>query len=214
MTTATEWLIAQGVRTLGLETMPRTVENIGFYSALGYAPGPLTITLTNDIRRRGLRKTEFLSKRSVSARQDTIEACHVALDRVVPGYDFTREIQLTQALHAGDTTVIETTSEVLGFALWHSAPLAQGRPRDELRVLKLFARDDDTFGKLVTSLEAAATRIGVRRIAFRCQTRFGRAYRALVGRGYRVRWTDLRMTYDGHEEPVVDRATVLSNWEV
>ena len=32
--TAIEWLQERGVRTLGLETMPRTVENIGFYSRL------------------------------------------------------------------------------------------------------------------------------------------------------------------------------------
>src|SRR6266516_3503841 len=46
---AVDWLIDQGVATLGLETMPRTVENIGFYARLGFAPGHLTVTLTNDI---------------------------------------------------------------------------------------------------------------------------------------------------------------------
>src|SRR5690606_23501347 len=30
------WLEGQGARTIGLETMPRTVENIGFYSRLGF----------------------------------------------------------------------------------------------------------------------------------------------------------------------------------
>ena len=46
---ATEWLIARGVTTLGLETMPRTPENIGFYARLGFAPGYLTVTLTNEL---------------------------------------------------------------------------------------------------------------------------------------------------------------------
>src|ERR1041384_8382331 len=50
---AADWLIAQGVATLGLETMPRTVENIGFYSRLGLTPGYLTITLTRDLVARG-----------------------------------------------------------------------------------------------------------------------------------------------------------------
>src|SRR5690606_17824394 len=35
-----------GCTTIGLETMPRTMDNIGFYATLGFAPGPLTITLT------------------------------------------------------------------------------------------------------------------------------------------------------------------------
>src|SRR5437899_10124272 len=51
--TATDWLLEQGVSTLGLETMPRTVENIGFYARLGFSPGHLTVTLTNDIATRG-----------------------------------------------------------------------------------------------------------------------------------------------------------------
>ncbi|MFI5279911.1 MAG: GNAT family N-acetyltransferase, partial [Gemmatimonadales bacterium] len=33
---AVEWLKGQGAKTIGLETMPRTVDNIGFYSRLGF----------------------------------------------------------------------------------------------------------------------------------------------------------------------------------
>ena len=34
-----EWLRGQGATTIGLETMPRTVDNIGFYSRLGAGAG-------------------------------------------------------------------------------------------------------------------------------------------------------------------------------
>ena len=44
-----DWLKAEGARTIGLETMPRTVDNIGFYSRLGFMPGHLTITLVRDV---------------------------------------------------------------------------------------------------------------------------------------------------------------------
>jgi GNAT superfamily N-acetyltransferase len=39
-----DWLKAAGATTIGLETMPRTVDNIGFYSRLGMLPGHLTVT--------------------------------------------------------------------------------------------------------------------------------------------------------------------------
>src|SRR2546421_688439 len=52
---AADWLIEQGVTTLGLETMPRTVENIGFYAQVGFVPGHLTVTMTNDIATPGHR---------------------------------------------------------------------------------------------------------------------------------------------------------------
>ena len=42
------WLREHGARVVGLETMPRTMDNIGFYSSLGFVPGRLTLTLTID----------------------------------------------------------------------------------------------------------------------------------------------------------------------
>src|SRR3989449_6561601 len=60
--TATDWLLEQGVSTLGLETMPRTVENIGFYARLGFSPGHLPVTLTNDIATRGRSEERRVGK--------------------------------------------------------------------------------------------------------------------------------------------------------
>jgi len=98
--------------------------------------------------------------------------------------------------------------------LWHSAPLAEGRPKEEVRVLKLAARDERAFDAAIAATEAAAARAGIRRVAVRCQTRFDDAFRRLVGRGYRVRWTDLRMTYEGYTEPHPPRGVLFSNWEI
>src|SRR5438094_491412 len=128
--TVLDWLLEQDVATLGLETMPRTVENIGFYARLGFFPGHLTVTLTNDIVTRGHQSPVLLSQRKSGA------------------------------------------------------------------------------------TEAAAARAGIRRVAVRCQTRFDDAFRRLVARGYRVRWTDLRMTYEGYPEPHPDRGVLFSNWEI
>jgi len=97
--------------------------------------------------------------------------------------------------------------------LWHSAPLAEGRPREELRVLKLAARDERAFTASLSATESAAARAGIRRVAVRCQTRSGAAFRSLIERGYRVRWTDLRMTLDRYPEPEA-RGIVFSNWEI
>ena len=44
-----------GATTIGLETMPRTMDNIGFYSRLGFRPGHLTVTLIRDAARTGAR---------------------------------------------------------------------------------------------------------------------------------------------------------------
>lgn len=212
---AVEWMVEQGVRVIGLETMPRTVENIGFYSKQGFVPGHLTITLTGDVQRSVRGRFTRLSESSQRERTMWLNRLQATLDGVLPGYDFTRELELTSQLSLGDTVVIAAGTEVSGFAVYHAVPLAEGRPGDELRVLKLYADSLEAFDKLVVALESCAAKHKLRRLAVRCQTVYHRAYRYLIERGYRTRWTDLRMWMDGYEEPTAAVGAVLfSNWEI
>jgi len=212
--TAADWLIDRGVVTLGLETMPRTPENIGFYARLGFAPGYLTVTLTNDIATRGHPAPALLSHRKGAAGAEAVAAARDLVSTLAPGYDFTREILLTAELGLGDASLVDGDDGLEALVLWHSAPLAEGRPKDEVRVLKLAARDERTFDAGVAAAEAAAARAGIRRVAIRCQTRYTQAFRRLVARGYHVRWTDLRMIHDGYPEPHPEQGVLFSNWEI
>jgi GNAT superfamily N-acetyltransferase len=211
-----DWLREQGARTIGLETMPRTVDNIGFYGRLGFLPGHLTITVVRDVagRRTGRARGAGEMLSDLGSHAAAIEECRRLADRLSPGVDFTRELELTRELHLGDTALVRRDGRLVGFALWHSAPLAAGRPKDEVRVLKLVADSLDTFDELLDRVEAAAHEERVRRIAVRCQSAFGDAYARLVDRDFRVHWTDLRMALREHPEPVVNEGVVLSNWEV
>jgi len=143
-----------------------------------------------------------------------IAECRRLAGALLPGVDFTREIALTRELAIGDTTLIREGRELVAFALWHSTPLAAGRPKDELRVLKLAARHPAAFDLLLDALPATAAAERVNRIAVRCQTEFAAAYLRLVTRGYRVHWTDLRMTLEGFEQRAPDAGIVMSNWEI
>jgi GNAT superfamily N-acetyltransferase len=209
------WLKARGARTIGLETMPRTIENIGFYSRLGFVPGHLTITLTRDLPRRPMPLPELLSQAG-GGRADHLVRCRALLGELLPGTDFTRELQATADLRIGDTLLLpDGAGGLAGYALFHTAPLAAGRPREELRVLKLVARDGVAFERLIAAAEAAALAVDLRRVSLRCQTVFADAYLRLIHQGYRAHWTDLRMTLAGHGEvrPAAG-GVVLSNWEI
>jgi GNAT superfamily N-acetyltransferase len=212
--TAVDWLLEQGVATLGLETMPRTVENIGFYARLGFSPAYLTVTMTNDIATRGHAAPSLLSQRKGAAAEETLAAARRLAHGLTAHYDFTRELLLTAELGLGDASLLDGDAGLQAIVLWHAAPLAEGRPKDEVRVLKLAASDLGAFEAAIAATEAAAARIGIRRVAIRCQTRYADAFRRLVARGYRVRWTDLRMTYDGYAEPHPPRGVLFSNWEI
>jgi GNAT superfamily N-acetyltransferase len=208
-----EWLTRGGARVIGLETMPRTMDNIGFYSRLGFAPGRLTITLTLDAVSAD-RAPDLLGRRSARDRDDELHAAHALLEDLAPGYDFTREIELTDSLSLGDTVLLHQRDELVGFALCHTAPLVEGRIRDELRVLKLVLADETHLDAMVRALRDFARRSGTRSVAFRVQGQYDSLYQRLVTMGARVRWTDLRMSLAGHTESRPARGVVLSNWEI
>ena len=212
--TAADWLIERGISTLGLETMPRTPENIGFYARLGFMPRFLTITLTNEIATRGQPAPVLLSRRSGDANEATMQAARGLVSDLMPGVDFSREILLTAELGLGDTSLVDGDRGLDALALWHSAPLADSRTRDEVRVLKLAARDNAAFDAAISAVEAAAAKVGIRRIAVRCQSVYDDAFHRLITRGYRVRWTDLRMTFEGYPEQHAAQGVVFSNWEI
>ena len=207
------WLKQQRAVVIGLETMPRTMDNIGFYSNLGFVPGMLTITLTVEAASSD-RPPTLLGRLSARDREDSLVAARQLVDGLMPGYDFTREIQLTESLSLGDTLLIHNGSALVGYALCHTAPLVEGRVREELRVLKLVLSSEHLLDTAVSALSDLARRSGTRRVAFRVQGEYGRVYRRLVEMGARVRWTDLRMSLDGYLEQPPTSGVVLSNWEI
>ena len=212
--TAADWLIDRGITTLGLETMLRTPENIGFYARLGFTPGYLTVTLTNEIATRGHPAPVLLSRRPADEKEAAMASGRRLVSDLVTGIDFSREIMLTAELGLGDTSLVEGDTGLDAMAVWHSVPLADSRTRDEVRVLKLAARNDAAFDAAIAAVEAAAAKSGIRRIAVRCQSRYAEAFRRLIARGYRVRWTDLRMTYEGYPERDAAQGVLFSNWEI
>jgi GNAT superfamily N-acetyltransferase len=211
--TGIEWLRSQGATTIGLETMPRTVDNIGFYSRIGLAPSHLTVTLVHEVPRRVSGVPELLSAAGAACAQ-RVEECRRLTEQVLPGVDFTRELALSQDLDIGDTTLVREGGRLAAFALWHSTPLAAGRPKDELRVLKLVAANPFAFERLLQALQLTAANERVTRIAIRCQTEFADAYLRLIELGFRVHWTDLRMLLQGFPQRVPSEGILMSNWEI
>lgn len=213
---AADWLKGRGVTTLGLETMPRTVDNIGFYSRLGFVPGQLTLTMTVDTggRPRAGPSPVCLSTLEPLERRARLVALAALAETLVPGADYTRELELTLQLGLGDVVVVERDGALAGFALCHAAPLAEGGGRDEVRALKVGAVDVPALLEVLAAASGWAARLAVRRLAVRCQTSYREAYHALIERGYRVRWSDLRMTLAGYPERRAASGVLWSNWEI
>lgn len=203
-----------GCTTIGLETMPRTMDNIGFYTTLGFLPTRLTITLTMDGVGDG-EAPELLGQQGSGDRAVLLEAARTLTQRVRPGADFTNEMGVTLRHGIGDVVLLRGKGDDLrGFALYHEVPLVEGRSREELRVLKLVAASPDDLLALVDSVRSQTRRSGALRVALRVQGEYATALRVLVAHGARVRWTDLRMSLTGAEEAPSNQGIALSNWEI
>jgi hypothetical protein len=212
--TGIDWLSRAGAQVVGLETMPRTMDNIGFYSSLGLVPGRLTMTLTLEAA-PAERPALVLGRQPRGVQDDLMAECRALVGSQIPGYDYTRELLLTDHLSLGDTVLLRDNADALiGFALCHTAPLVEGRSRDELRVLKLVLRSLSDLDAMVRLLADYARRSGTRRVALRVQGEYVEAYQRLIALGARVRWTDLRMSLAGAPEPRAATGIVWSNWEV
>lgn len=83
VTRGIEWLKAQGASVIGLETMPRTMDNIGFYSRLGFLPGRLTITATLDAA-HGDTPPRLVSRLSPAVRDQVLAECRELVQRLLP----------------------------------------------------------------------------------------------------------------------------------
>ncbi len=208
-----DWLKTQRTSVIGLETMPRTMDNIGFYSRLGFLPGRLTITMTLDAQ-QSIDGARLFGRLSSRARDDALAECRSLVQRLLPGYDYSREITLTSDLSVGDTVLLYDDERLVGFALAHTAPLVEGRAREELRVLKLAVEDESRLDELLRAVSDLARRSGTRRVSLRVQGEFGSAYRRVVALGAHVRWTDLRMSLNSFEERRPEHGLLLSNWEI
>ena len=213
VTAGIDFVRNQGARVIGLETMPRTLDNIGFYSALGFIPQRLTLTLTIDAA-PAERTPVLFGRLRDREKSEMLTQCTQLVASLLEGYDYRREIELTDGLSLGDTALLVRNGVLAGFAICHTVPLVEGRAREELRVLKLVLAREDDLEDMVHVLADFARRGGTRRVAIRVQSEYEGVYRRLARLRGRVRWSDLRMSLDGFSEQRPRDGVVLSNWEI
>ena len=213
VTAGVERLKRAGCTTIGLETMPRTMDNIGFYASLGFLPSRLTITLT--VEGTAGAPPELLGNAGSGERVTLMQEIAALTAAARDGVDHSREIAITLRHGIGDVVLLrDGAGAVRGYALYHDVPLVEGRSREEMRVLKLVVRDEADLTPLIALVRAQTRRSGAMRAAVRMQGEYGAAFRAMVAHGARVRWTDLRMTLSGYDEAPTARGIALSNWEI
>ena len=168
-----EWLARQGATTIGLETMPRTVDNIGFYSriATGARASHRDPGQRHSAPGGGPPRAAVGGRRRLA--EARIEECRRLTDALLPGVDFTREITLTRELRIGDTTMVREDGATRSICTLAFCPSRRRTPEGRItRAQTGRARPIDDFDRLLDAVQASAAAERVDRMAIRCQSEF------------------------------------------
>jgi len=224
-----DYLRTRGATVIGLETMPRNFRNLGFYSRLGFDPGPLCLDMVAqahggrapfDSRSAEIR---YFREGTPAQKERLLRGCGEISTALSPGLDYSKEVLLNSRHRFGDTVFLVDGDEVAGFAVCHLEPYGQYEERRELKVNVLAMRPEPPISAPGGSLSrlpvllagvkelAARERLSVVRLHIRSDKYD--ALRSLLSWDYNVGYSDLRMCLSGFEEEEPAHRVHFCRWQ-
>jgi len=214
-----ETLQRHGARVIGLETMPRSMHNIGFYTKLGFLPQNLTVDLIQAVPRRPEEHFpadyEVLSYNDANPAERAVllAATETLARRLDPHLSIRPEIEVTHQFHYGDTIFVRRGREMLACFITHNKTYSEEEVPRFMKIVVSLMDASLSVGEILPHLLAFAVRENLDTISFRTPTRYLRAYSELVAAGFKVFHSDLRMTLEGYDEIADPKSFYLSKWE-
>ena len=219
MVKSLETLQRHGARVIGLETMPRSVHNIGFYTKLGFLPQNLTVDLIQAVPRRPEEpfpadyEVVCYNRVDPAERDSLLAGTEILARRLDPHLSIRAEIEVTQQFSYGDTIFVRRGREVLACFIAHTKTYSEDETPHFMKIVVSLMDASLSVGEILPHLFAFAVREDLGTISFRTPTRYLRAYSELVAAGFKVFHSDLRMTLEGFEEVADAKNFYLCKWE-
>jgi GNAT superfamily N-acetyltransferase len=141
-----DYLRTRGATVIGLETMPRNFRNLGFYSRLGFDPGPLCLDMVAQAHGGSASFDSHAAEircfrdGTPAQKERLLRGCGEISAALSPGLDYSKEVLLNSKHRFGDTVFLIEGGEVAGFAVCHLEPYGQYEDRRELKVNVLAMR--------------------------------------------------------------------------
>jgi hypothetical protein len=214
-----EALQRAGSRVIGLETMPRSVDNIGFYTKLGFLPQKLTVDLIRAVPRRPEEpfpadyEVVFYNDADTAERALLISAAETLARQIDPHLSIRAEIEVTSQFHYGDTICVRRGRELLACFIVHTKTYSEEETPRFMKIVLTLMEAALSVAEILPHLFAFAARNSLDTVSFRTPTRYTRAYRELINAGFQVFHSDLRMTMEGYEEAADPQSFYLCKWE-
>ncbi len=214
------YLRQRGCKTIGLETMPQTIYNLGLYLKLGFRPVFLTLLLAKDLQpqqvptRHG--RIKAWSQEPEHTRNQVLAEFKAITNSIELGLDYGKEAIVIDKFGFGDTLIWHEGAQALGFA---AINLRGPRPgSEELGIIEALAMspvhcsEADTLAFLI-GIENYVLGQGKAQLVVPINTIYLRMLTLLVEHGYRVFKSRARMILGELPDPRRVRDMVnLSSW--
>ncbi len=131
------------------------------------------------------------------------------------GLDLGKEIEIVDGLALGDTFLLESGRELVGFAVVHTPGVSEA-PLGSLYVKYLAIdralRKAEHFDYFLSALEHVAQEMSLGRLIVPAYSAYFAAYQTLVERGYQIDYTMVRMKRGKQEDYEDPDDFVLDDW--
>jgi ribosomal protein S18 acetylase RimI-like enzyme len=220
-----DYLRKDGRCVVGLETMPETPHNVDLYLRLGFEPRFLTLFLERPLPQAVPSGVDLpagfallcWSQADVTTQQRWLTELQEATGQIYPGLDYSKEILGTACHSLGDTLVLVAGSRAVGLSTVWLTDAREGwnTERANLQVAALHpgCTHERTFRALLEASEALALGGDKLKLMLPVNARHPWALAQVLGRGYRVQRTMVRMLFRGSDIGAsTDRHASLSRW--
>lgn len=210
-----------GARVIGLETVPRNYRNLGFYSNLGFLPGPLSLDLVRHVPpvwAETIPENFQAAYHSELAPAELAKVC-VEADKLAQAVDpnlrLQSEIALIRQFQYGDALYVRDNGKLAACIVAHTETYSPEETARPLKVVMLLVhpQQSDLLTDLLPLLFKWAEQKQLTGISVRTPTRYQRAYRTLIEAGFRVAHAELRMSLEGYHEQANPDHCNLMKWE-
>ena len=203
-------------RHAGLFTFAQSPKHVHLYGKSGFAPRFLTAVMAKPVdAARSSREWSTFSTASAPDKTAAIGACRALTERVFPGLDVTREIQVVDEHRIGDTLLLSGGGELGGIAVCHcgrGSEAGSGVCYVKFAAVPPGPAADRAFARLLDACERFASQRNATRLVAGVNTARRGAYHAMLARGFRSEILGVAMHRPDAPAYSYPDAYVLDDW--
>lgn len=208
-----EYLKAQDCQTIGLETLPCSNDNLGFYGNLGFHVDCITLEMLRKVEADPYETSSLkyqvysFTQASTDRRQWFLQQAQSFCQTVLGVTDYSTMIEQIFYAHFGDAWLFVENHRVLALVLGHFEPAMVNEKRNVLRILTLVlvpGLPKNYLIEFIKDLEQVARDEYLQYLRFRVPTRCRQAFHFFLAEKFRVVYSNVRMTladYPQRDDP-------------